>query len=141
MRPLNQVIDFMTMGSDRPIRRLIAYYAALGIAIFLLAYFIPESDQLLLGKGLADSVATPESGTILQDGLGGGTAAETSLGTTSLLGLFGTTALILFGTLLLMLPVSWVYMSARNIPGHSQAVVQTLIILPLVVAGIVRRFG
>jgi hypothetical protein len=36
-----------------------------------------------------------------------------------------------------MLPVSWVYMSARNIPGHSQAVVQTLIILPLVVAGIV----
>ena len=137
MRPLNQVIDFMTMGSDRPIRRLIAYYAALGIAIFLLAYFIPESDQLLLGKGLADSVATPESGTILQDGLGGGTAAETSLGTTSLLGLFGTTALILFGTLLLMLPVSWVYMSARNIPGHSQAVVQTLIILPLVVAGIV----
>jgi hypothetical protein len=45
--------------------------------------------------------------------------------------------MILFGTLVLMLPVSWVYMSARNIPGHSQAVVQTLIILPLVVAGIV----
>src|SRR5207247_5399259 len=30
-----------------------------------------------------------------------------------------------------------VYMSARPIPGHNQAIVQTLIILPVVVAGIV----
>ena len=36
-----------------------------------------------------------------------------------------------------MLPVSWVYMSARPLPGHSQAIVQTLLILPPVVAGIV----
>jgi len=48
-----------------------------------------------------------------------------------------TTTLVLIGTILLMLPVTWVYMSARHVPGHSQAVVQTLIILPLVVAGIV----
>jgi hypothetical protein len=36
-----------------------------------------------------------------------------------------------------MMPVTWVYMSARPIPGHSQALVQTLIILPIVVAGII----
>jgi hypothetical protein len=36
-----------------------------------------------------------------------------------------------------MLPVSWVYMSARPIPGHNQAIVQTLLFLPMVVAGIV----
>ncbi|MFL5623474.1 MAG: DUF4956 domain-containing protein, partial [Gemmatimonadaceae bacterium] len=36
-----------------------------------------------------------------------------------------------------MLPVTWVYMSARPIPGHSQTIVQTLLFLPLVVAGIV----
>jgi hypothetical protein len=36
-----------------------------------------------------------------------------------------------------MLPVSWVYISARNVRGHSQAVVQTLIILPIVTAGVV----
>lgn len=48
-----------------------------------------------------------------------------------------TTALMLIGTILLMMPVSWVYMSARQIQGHNQSVVQTLIILPLVVAGIV----
>jgi len=37
----------------------------------------------------------------------------------------------------LMLPVTWVYISARNVRGHSQALVQTLIILPIVVAGVV----
>src|SRR5438477_1468231 len=49
-----------------------------------------------------------------------------------------TTVLILIGALILMLPVTWVYMSARPSGGqHNQNVVQTLIILPLVVAGIV----
>jgi hypothetical protein len=127
----------MTMGSGHPIRRLVAYYAFLGIALFLLVRFVPSADDLLLGKGLS-AVATADGGQILQDGLkGASTQAEAELGTTSLLELATTTAMILFGTLVLMLPVSWVYMSARNIPGHSQAVVQTLIILPLVVAGIV----
>jgi hypothetical protein len=37
----------------------------------------------------------------------------------------------------LMLPVSWVYMSIGKDRKHSQAVAQTLITLPLVVAGIV----
>jgi hypothetical protein len=41
------------------------------------------------------------------------------------------------GTLALMVPVTWVYMSARREQGHSQAVAQALIILPIVVAGIV----
>jgi hypothetical protein len=36
-----------------------------------------------------------------------------------------------------MLPVSWVYMSTRYNKGHDQQVAQTLIFLPLVVAGIV----
>lgn len=137
MQPLRQVIDFMTMGSDRPVRRLVAYYAVLGLALFLIVQFIPEADRLLLGKGLAETSAAPDQGTILQDGLAGAPAAEAALGTTSLAGLAATTALILLGTLLLMLPVTWVYMSARSTPGHSQAVVQTLMILPLVVAGIV----
>jgi hypothetical protein len=137
MNPLSQIIDFMTMGSEHPIRRLVAYYAFLGVALFLLVRFVPSADDLLLGKGLS-AVATADGGQILQDGLkGASTPAEAELGTTSLLELATTTAMILFGALILMLPVSWVYMSARNIPGHSQAVVQTLIILPLVVAGIV----
>jgi hypothetical protein len=43
----------------------------------------------------------------------------------------------LIATLFLMLPVTWVYMSARRTKRHNQTVVETLIILPIVVAGVV----
>jgi hypothetical protein len=138
MRPLSQIIDILAMGSERPIRRLIAYYVVLGVVLFLLVYFFPATDRLLLGKGFS-SISGAEAPTILQDGMsqGAGATGAITLGARSLAELATTTALILIGTLLLMLPVSWVYMSARQVPGHSQAVVQTLIILPLVVAGII----
>ena len=48
-----------------------------------------------------------------------------------------TTTLSLLATLALMLPVTWVYMSARRTKRHNQSVVETLIILPIVVAAIV----
>lgn len=126
-------VDFFALGSDTPILRLVAYYAGLGLVILTLAYFFPESERLLLGRGAAAPAQTP---LVLQDGLTPAPAA-TTLSAGSLFELAVTTTLVLLGTILLMLPVSWVYMSARHVPGHSQAVVQTLIILPLVVAGIV----
>jgi hypothetical protein len=48
-----------------------------------------------------------------------------------------TTLLIMLATLALMLPVSWVYMSAQRTRTYNQSVVQTLIILPIVVAGVI----
>ncbi|MGQ0704016.1 MAG: DUF4956 domain-containing protein, partial [Gemmatimonadales bacterium] len=48
-----------------------------------------------------------------------------------------STALSLLGTLVLMLPVSWVYMAVQRNKGQGMTIVQTLIILPLAVAGIV----
>ena len=129
-------VDLFSLGADTPILRLVAYYIGLGLVIFALAYFFPASERLILGRGAATPVATP---IVLQDGLN--TAATppgaSTLGSGSLFELAITTTLVLLGTIVLMLPVSWVYMSARHVPGHSQAVVQTLIILPLVVAGIV----
>jgi hypothetical protein len=74
---------------------------------------------------------------VLTDALSSPSAAGT-LGLGSLLGVVTTTVMILLGALVLMLPVTWVYMSARPSGGqHNQNVVQTLIFLPLVVAGIV----
>lgn len=146
MRHLSQIIDVITLGSERPIRRLVAYYAFLGAVLFLVHTLYPPADNLLIGKGQETTKAAPTQEMILQDGMSPrGTAPHASvrssdagvLGEGTLASLFITTSLILLGTLLLMMPVSWVYMSARNVPGHSQAVVQTLIILPLVVAGIV----
>src|SRR5688500_9327999 len=144
MRSLSQIIDVLTLGSDRPLRRLIAYYAFLGGVFVLLHYFVPQVDHLLLGKGLDAPRAAPASPMVLQDALSDEPASTVDAGgidNGSLAGLFLTTAMSLLGTILLMMPVSWVYMSARHVPGHSQAVVQTLIILPLVVAGIVLIVG
>ena len=130
---LKPLVDVVTLGSERPIRRLLAYYAIMGLVIWALAYFFPHTQNLILGKGADSAADTP---TILQDGLIVAPAVS-MLGAGSLAELAVTTTLIMMGTLMLMLPVSWVYMSARSVTGHSQAVVQTLIILPLVVAGIV----
>jgi len=48
-----------------------------------------------------------------------------------------STTLTFLATLALMLPVTWVYMSDRRVRVHDQAMVQTLLVLPIVVAGTV----
>ena len=48
-----------------------------------------------------------------------------------------TTALCMIGAFVLMLPVAWVYILTRQKKGYRQSVVQTLIILPIVVAAVV----
>ncbi|MEO8576781.1 MAG: DUF4956 domain-containing protein, partial [Gemmatimonadales bacterium] len=130
---LKPLIDVVTLGSEHPIRRLLAYYVLIGAAIWALTYFLPDTQQLLLGKGADAALDTPS---MLQDGLSQ-TSTDSMFGAGSLVELATSTTVILVGTLLLMIPVSWVYMSARSVTGHSQAIVQTLVILPLVVAGIV----
>jgi hypothetical protein len=134
MPVLREIIDVLTMKSDRPMRRLAAYYVILGLVVAILAFLFPVDIARVAAKGLGD---VPEGPTILTDAL----SSPSSLGTFglgSLLGVAITTVLILIGALVLMLPVTWVYMSARPSGGqHNQNVVQTLIILPLVVAGIV----
>jgi hypothetical protein len=134
MPVLASIIDVFTRGSDRPVRRLIAYYLFLGLLAFGVALLFPRLIQMLAGKGLE---ATPGGQKALTDGLTGGGLTTSFFGPGTLGDITISTLVILVGTLLLMLPVSWVYMSARSVQGHSQSVVQTLIILPLVVAGII----
>jgi hypothetical protein len=49
----------------------------------------------------------------------------------------GATVVALTSACLLMLPVTWVYVQTRRKKGFDQSVVQTLIFLPLVVAGVI----
>jgi hypothetical protein len=129
------MIDVITMKSDRPVRRLVAYYAIVAIVVAILAYFFPGEIARIAAKGLGD---VPEGPTVLTDALASSPTASVSFGPGTLLDVSLTTVLILIGALVLILPVTWVYMSARPSGGqHNQNVVQTLIILPLVVAGIV----
>jgi len=134
MPVLKEAIDVLTMKSDRPLRRLVAYYVILALVVAILWFFFPAAIARIAAKGLGD---VPEGPTVLTDALSAPSSSGT-FGLASLVGVAITTALILFGALVLMLPVTWVYMSARPSGGqHNQNVVQTLIILPLVVAGIV----
>jgi len=134
MPVLKELIDVITMKSDRPMRRLLAYYLILGVVVLILAYFFPEAIQRISAKGLGE---VSEGPTILTDALTSPATSASPFGPGTLIDLAATTVLIMLGSLALMLPVTWVYMSARPIPGHNQNIVQTLIILPLVVSGIV----
>jgi hypothetical protein len=135
MPVLKRIIDVITMTSDRPVRRLVAYYAIVAVVVAILAYFFPGEILRIAAKGLGDA---PDGPTVLTDALSSSPTASVSFGPGTLLGVVVTTVLILIGALVLILPVTWVYMSARPSGGqHNQNVVQTLIYLPLVVAGIV----
>jgi hypothetical protein len=134
MPVLRELIDVLTMKSDRPLRRLVAYYVILAVIVAILAFFFPGEIARIAAKGLGD---VPEGPTVLTDALSSPSSSGT-FGLGSLVGVAITTIMILIGALVLMLPVTWVYMSARPSGGqHNQNVVQTLIFLPLVVAGIV----
>lgn len=135
MPVLRNLIDVLTMKSDRPMRRLVAYYLVLAVVVALLWILFPGVLGRIAAKGLGD---VPEGPTVLTDALTGSGGAAVSSGAASLIDVALTTIWILIGALVLMLPVTWVYMSARPSGGqHNQNVVQTLIFLPLVVAGIV----
>jgi hypothetical protein len=131
---LKRLIDFLTQGSERPMRRLVAYYLVLAAATAIPIYEVPLVDRMFSGERSEQMAEGPQ---LLQDGLATGKSVAPALALTPRLELAISTALICFGALALMLPVSWVYMSTKRTPGHNQSVVQALIILPIIVAGII----
>jgi hypothetical protein len=134
MHMFKKMMDLLTLGSDRPVRRLLAYYLVLAVIVGALVYFFPIVDRVL-GSAAVD--ATPSGSTVLPDGLHGDTIRGFDTVLAPRIDLALNTLIILMGVLALMLPVSWVYMSTRYNKSHDQQVAQILIFLPLVVAGIV----
>ena len=131
-----RVMDVATGGSESPVRRLLVYYVFLVLLTILLVQIFPPFDVLFAGERLEESTAVPQ---LLNDGMGGG-SIMTVIGDTNLsprLQSILTAFVVMFGALLLMLPVSWVYMAVRRSTGYAQSIVQTMLILPIVVAGIV----
>jgi hypothetical protein len=129
-----RLIDLLTQGSDRPMRRLVTYYVVLAVATAIPIYQFPIVDRMFSGERAEQLAGAPQ---LLQDGLAMGKAVSPALDLVPRLELALSTTLICLGALALMLPVSWVYMSTKRTPGHNQSVVQALIILPIIVAGII----
>ena len=68
MNFFTRLIDVITLGSARPVRRLAAYYALLVLVSLVLFHFFPVLDGLLSGDRLDQLATTPS---LLQDGLPG----------------------------------------------------------------------
>jgi len=116
---------FKLEPGTRVVVRAIVYYTVL-ITVAAYAWrFLPRS-----------SFELPAS---LDTLFGGREAAARAVESTPLgeVGLAGTVAVAMLAAVLLSLPVAWVYLLTRAKRGYQQSVVQLLIILPTVVAGIV----
>jgi hypothetical protein len=140
MGSFKRFIDFITLGSPRPMRRLIAYYAVLALVIYLIHRFVPVADQLLSGRSSQGMGGMTAKGSkLLKDGLDSVSTATATFapGAQNRYEHAMATILVFMSTLALMLPVSWVYMSARRDRNHNQSVAQTLLVLPMIVAGVI----
>src|ERR1051325_7919503 len=111
MPMFKRFIDVLTLGSQHPMRRLIAYYAVLAAVLAVLLYLYPGTSEFLVRRGATSAGASPQ---LLQDGLNAPQLVQVTFGRGSIGELMITTSLILLGVVMLMLPVTWVYMSARN---------------------------
>ena len=109
--------------------RVALYYSLLIGALYLAWHRLPRSELIsresfdaLFGGAAANAVAS------------GRHSAPTPMDQSALA---FTVGLAMISSVLLTLPVAWIYILTRAKRGYQQSVVQTLIILPLVVAGIV----
>ena len=115
------------MNLMAPIIRLTSYYAGVLMVVVALFVFFPSVSEYLPLGGAVDvkpmvgdfvsSKATPVAWEPGQK------AIELVLG--------------LMGVIIFMLPVAWIYLGIRRRKGRNQSFVLTLLLLPMVVAGIV----
>jgi hypothetical protein len=122
----------------RSLLRLLAYYVALVLVALVLGRYSPAVRD-------AVALATPFGDTARQlpRGLeGGGEAGEAGAVPTPGRAVPAVaTALAMAGALALVIPVAWVYMLTKRHQGWDPSVVQTVILLPIAVAGIVVLVG
>jgi hypothetical protein len=118
----------MRLPRSSPFTRLAAYYTVLGGAVWALITLLPGIPGLL-GKFRAVSVLSAgNKGQNLSEagnGFGGFPQSELAL----------ITLVSMLAALLLVIPVAYVYMVTKQRRGYDQSVVQTVIVLPMVVAG------
>ncbi|HEU4473246.1 MAG TPA: DUF4956 domain-containing protein [Gemmatimonadales bacterium] len=118
--------------SEDPVVRVAAYYVLLASATALVWQVFPGLAAVFSAERLDAVSSTTSQPDPLLEALG-----ATAPTMAPPVALAVTTALCMIGAFLLMLPVSWVYILTRRKKGFRQSVVQTLIILPIVVAGVV----
>ena len=120
----------LTQLPERPLFRILAYYVLLFAGAAAVIQLWPEVLPYF-------NAPLPVS-TFLPSGMGHDAALQVAGGEApGPWHVVLATVLALASACLLMLPVTWMYVQTRRKKGFRQSVVQTLIILPLVVAGVI----
>lgn len=107
--------------------RVVAFYILLFASVAAVTRVVPGTLSYVNGRAPVTSLLSTGPGPAAQEAEAEESAATVVLG--SLVAVASAS--------LLMLPVTWVYVQTRRKKGFQQSVVQTLIILPVVVAGVI----
>jgi hypothetical protein len=118
--------NWLAWFDQQQVIRLAAYYLILAAVVFLVHQFAPDL-PIFSTENFRASVAQIQKGDLL--------SATSDLRLTSSQ-VAVNSLLMMLSAVLLMLPVAWVHILTRSRKGFSQSMVQTLIMLPLVVAGV-----
>jgi len=110
------------------LRTVIYYVVLFGVARWV--YTLPAAQQLV--KASLDALVNSPVFSFGKPDVAAATPAAVSPATLAL-----TTTTSMIGAVLLALPVAWIYTMTRKKRGYDQSVVQTLILLPALVAGVV----
>lgn len=116
--------------SRHPVLQIIAYYLVLGAGIFLLQRAAPDLQGVFNLERFGEVVATGKKD-LLSDTTSYVNASPQQVAFESVVGMAAA--------VLLMIPVAWVYILTRAKRGFTQSTVQTLIFLPIVVAGLIMQ--
>lgn len=111
--------------------RVVAYYVALVAGSWLGWKLLPEAATNNLPLRQLFGLDAPRMGDLTQGELFAQAADAGGVRT-----LLATASLAMLSAFLLSLPVAWVYILTRAKRGFLQSVVQSLVILPIVVAGV-----
>lgn len=116
-----------------PFVQLLLYYAALIALVLAIAHYFPSARSAFLDP-VALPAITEEAGTLLEGGAASPGQAEAIAIRRALHRAYATTLAIL-GALALIIPVAGVYMRIKRLQ-YDPALVRSVVILPIVVAGI-----
>jgi hypothetical protein len=118
------------MRASKLLLEITAYYFVLGFAIFVTVKLWPDLRNYLPIGGVEQLIAQPTKNPL-----------EASAVRAEHVANFGQSifwlVVAIVAALLVSLPVSWVYMAVRGGDEYDQSLVNTIIVLPMVVTGIV----
>src|SRR3989475_8866620 len=117
---------------DRSLLRLLLYYIFLVVGAMVVGRYVPAVRHAISLEGPPPGITAKELRKVLDEG-GGATGEAAAARPTPATG----TALAMIGALALVIPVARVYMLTKQRQGYDPSVVQTVILLPVAVAGIV----